>query len=296
VNNTFEEQNYPPLFQDADRRANQFRRLHEVTIAGYLVCAIAFSAFATLGAASWLKVGQIVAGLVAMLLTVAIAFARINQHWYRFRAVAESVKSMTWRFMMAAEPYHEPDEAALSQFSTDIRTILNANDMVRERLTAKPVTYDLASDVALTARTKSVEEKLSLYRKFRIDDQLEWYKRRTRANTRAGWFWFGAMVVLLIGAITSVVLELVSQNATNATAPMMLTVSSAVLTWTQMKRFQELGSAYSLTFHEIVLLQSGANGVETRDDLSEFVKDAENAFSREHTQWAARRDAVVRAT
>jgi hypothetical protein len=67
-------------------------------------------------------------------------------------------------------------------------------------------------------------------------------------------------------------------------------VATSLIAWKQLKRFDELASAYSLTAHELGIIKSRFSAVENRDALAAFVSDAENAFSREHTQWAARRD------
>lgn len=66
--------------------------------------------------------------------------------------------------------------------------------------------------------------------------------------------------------------------------------ASSALGWMQIKRFNELATAYSLTSHEIGIIKSKFKSVNSAEELSKFVEDAESAFSREHTQWAARRD------
>lgn len=58
----------------------------------------------------------------------------------------------------------------------------------------------------------------------------------------------------------------------------------------QAKRFTELSTSYALTANEIALIREDAYGLEEDVELSKFVGDAENAFSREHTQWEARKD------
>ena len=67
------------------------------------------------------------------------------------------------------------------------------------------------------------------------------------------------------------------------------TAAGAVLTWLQAKKHSELNSSYGLTAHEIVLIKGEALSVKTEKELSEFVVNSESAFSREHTQWAARK-------
>ncbi len=65
--------------------------------------------------------------------------------------------------------------------------------------------------------------------------------------------------------------------------------AGAVLTWLQAKKHNELNSSYALAAHEIVLIKGESLDVETEQNLSAFVLDSENAFSREHTQWTARK-------
>ena len=60
----------------------------------------------------------------------------------------------------------------------------------------------------------------------------------------------------------------------------------------QIKKFNELNSSYTLTAHEIGIIQTRLQDVEAEEEFSDFVNEAELAFSREHTQWVARQDAV----
>jgi hypothetical protein len=69
-----------------------------------------------------------------------------------------------------------------------------------------------------------------------------------------------------------------------------ITLALSVLTWLQAKRYQELAETYSLAAQDIAILEGGLPIVNTEEDFSRFVADAENAFSREHTQWIARKD------
>ena len=65
--------------------------------------------------------------------------------------------------------------------------------------------------------------------------------------------------------------------------------ASSVLSWLQTKKHQELSASYALTAQETSLIRGEASYVNSEDSLSNFVIDSENAFSREHTQWFARK-------
>ena len=66
--------------------------------------------------------------------------------------------------------------------------------------------------------------------------------------------------------------------------------ASATLGWIQVKRFRELATAYALANHEIGVAEAELNDIHDDNSFSKFVGDCENAFSREHTQWVARKD------
>ncbi|HVK95945.1 MAG TPA: SLATT domain-containing protein, partial [Noviherbaspirillum sp.] len=70
----------------------------------------------------------------------------------------------------------------------------------------------------------------------------------------------------------------------------LVTIAASLLSWIQAKRFQELSASYALAAHEISLIREQANRSMTEAQLSDFIADAESAFSREHTQWVARMD------
>ena len=69
----------------------------------------------------------------------------------------------------------------------------------------------------------------------------------------------------------------------------LVAIAASILSWMQAKRFSELASSYSLAAHEISLINEQSLRSTTDNDFSIFVGDAENAFSREHTQWVARK-------
>ena len=78
-------------------------------------------------------------------------------------------------------------------------------------------------------------------------------------------------------------------------------VAAASMAWLQMKRYQDLAQAYALVAHELGLIEvqaedvrrlieTQAQRVHREEHLASFVANAENAISREHTMWVARRD------
>src|SRR5690606_15189811 len=52
-------------------------------------------------------------GVEPVFLCIFIGYQKPDRIWYNARAVAESVKTLTWRYMMRAEPFQATEETPL---------------------------------------------------------------------------------------------------------------------------------------------------------------------------------------
>src|SRR4051812_41344385 len=100
------EEHYPALYRAADAASLRAQKMFLLMVRLQSVILIAGAALGTLGVHSMtsgvLAAITFLAGIFVSLLTT---FRRYEDTWYRTRAVAESVKTSVWRFMMRAEPY-----------------------------------------------------------------------------------------------------------------------------------------------------------------------------------------------
>ena len=216
---------------------------------------------------------------------------KLDQDWYRCRALAESVKTSTWRFSMRAHPFENTGniEIPKGNFRNLLRNILQANRNIAENLEVNAV--EQVTESMIEIRKLSLGDRVSFYVKNRINDQRTWYSKKSAANKTAQRRWFWLIIIIYIGvAISLNADQLGFSQATLAFDPMIVFVTSA-LGWLQMKRHGELTASYNLTAHEIGIIKGNSDAVKTEEDFSDFVNEAELAFSREHTQWVARRDA-----
>ena len=100
------------------------------------------------------------------------------------------------------------------------------------------------------------------------------------------WFWISVCLhALAIGLL----LYRIKEPLFDLPIEVVAASAGAAITWLQAKKHNELNSSYALAAHEIVLIKGEALSVKSDKNLSEFVLDSENAFSREHTQWTARK-------
>jgi len=151
------------------------------------------------------------------------------------------------------------------------------------------MTEDTISENMLDIRKKSFEDRLDYYVSSRINEQRNWYFTKANDNKKLARQWFIGLISTQAIVVILLLLEIAYELYFLPTAAIIV-AGSSILSWTQIKRFQDLTTSYTLTAHEIGILKSQSFEVIDDKSLSDFVKDAENAFSREHTQWVARKD------
>lgn len=282
---------YPGLYQEADAASNRQQRFFlRVIRAEYAALFVASVLTVEIIPQSWyiITYGCVLA-LAALLLGVRTVM-KPEQSWYQARALAESVKTATWKFAMRSKPFDFNDElqdrAAFRNFLGDL---LQANQHIGNQFDGSSAHLDQVTSEMISIRSLPRDERLSLYLKQRVDNQRRWYAVKAGRNRR----WAKVSVGLLFaiyGAAFVVLLARVSHPSWSYAHPdPIILLATALIGWMQIKKYNELSASYSLTAIEIGILRSRVPEITTNEQLSDFIDDAEEAFSREHTQWLARR-------
>jgi hypothetical protein len=228
---------------------------------------------------------------VGLVLTIAIRSKNFEQNWYDGRAVAESIKTRSWRFMMRAEPYDIEDVEASHLF------IKNLKEVLAERKRLSRDLIPLGNDKHITDKMRSVrnmdfENRKAFYLDERILDQQSWYAAKAALNKRRGNYFFGAIVTVQLLILLSSFYLLVFPETQIHFISLFSAMAAALIAWLQLKRHQELATSYALAAQELSFVAEIWASVEGEENMSYLVLDAENAISREHTLWVARRDRV----
>lgn len=152
----------------------------------------------------------------------------------------------------------------------------------------RPKAYEPITEKMMQVRRLSLDERLEVYRKERIINQALWYTKKAKYNKGKSRIWFWVTVILHSIAII-LLLYNIKEPELRLPIEIIAVAASSVLTWLQSKKHNELSTSYSLTAHEIMLIKAETNRITTESELSEYIMNCENAFSREHTQWVARK-------
>jgi hypothetical protein len=212
-----------------------------------------------------------------------------EQAWYQGRALAESVKTSCWRFCMKSPPFDDVAGAsAIADFQNHLKNILAANQYAGTRLPSNFAAENQVTSRMLAIRAMPLAKRMALYETARIQDQRKWYAAKGGTNKRWVKCWVAVCVAAYILAIIFSLMRAADPNITWLPTEVFIAVASSVVGWIQIKKFNELSASYILTAHEIGLIHTSFQSVKQEKEFSDFVNEAEQAFSREHTQWVAR--------
>ncbi|MFI9341292.1 DUF4231 domain-containing protein [Streptomyces sp. NPDC052773] len=244
------------------------------------------------GVVNWSRPGlnpwaalTVVGFAAALTAEIVLLSRRPERAWYSGRAVAESVKTLAWRFSVGGDPFpvglpprHAQDllRARLSGLVTGIRfPVVLPHDA-------------MATSTAMgTARAASFEERKAAYLACRIQDQQDWYGKKARINDRSEARW---RIALIVGEVTAVLLAVARMAGLWDVdlAGILAALVGSGAGWMALKQYANLAEAYSVASMELVLTHDRLTAA-NEGEWSQAVADAEDAISREHTMWLASR-------
>lgn len=230
-------------------------------------------------------VGIVAAALFLMAFVYEVWLLRLKpeREWYDGRAVAESIKTLSWRYAVGGNPYpvgehvDESFELHIKGLGTDVKALQGA----------------VATGGSPTAwmrrlRSADLETRRNSYIEGRVRDQAQWYARKARHNLRRARMW---SLTLLVAEALGVVLALL--KALSFIEIDLASLAAAVIAsgaaWLAVKQHESVGAAYTMASLELASVHVRLLSVDDERQWAEEVASAEEAVSREHTMWRASR-------
>lgn len=281
---------YPALYFSSDELSQYSQRAFFRAIFLNLLFLVVASIISVLNVPSAeLAIIQTMVLLGALSCSVYLFLARPDLCWYSGRAVAESIKTISWRFIIRAEPFNTNHDDDLNKFRQTLKSIVEQNRDIAKCLISHLEGAQI-TDSMIAMRKKSIHERLAYYVESRINEQQKWYAKKSAYNKYMAKRFFIILISTNVIAVCLAISRVRFPSVSYWPTDVLIALSAGLLTWIQAKRYSELSGSYALATHEISLIKEQSIRVRTEEELSSFVGDAENAFSREHTQWVARRD------
>lgn len=282
----------PQLFQAADAASLEGQRLYVALTRWRLLL---LSAAAVAGVASWrvgtgeidvLAAAGVVLFVAALLVELWLWRVRPDKAWYDGRAVAASVLTLSWKFVVAGGPF--PASMPLDKAK---RALLDRMDELRHQfveLRLSPLDAPSISPWMVDQRAAPFAARKEMYIRARIQEQKDWYARKSNHNKRRAKQWRWATVCLeLAGAVASLVEAVIDTGL--LLAPALAAIAGAVVAWVGMRQHDTLARAYSAAVTDLVSAEGKLELVSNETEWMTEVDDAEEAISREHTVWLASR-------
>lgn len=287
------DEHLPATFRVADTAAVQGQTAARRLTAIELI-ALVLAAATSVG--TW-RVGRqgldVLGGLGAVAFASALvaagyhAYLRPENKWYSGRAAAESIKTMAWRFAVCGDPFPAADDSGPAAE----RLLQRIRDIFMRLEGLSPPTVDPNADditaTMLSARQLGFALRRQIYLDQRISEQVAWYSRRATGHGRLArrWTLIGALFSLA-GFILGVLkfLGVFDVDLLGIAAA----VVSATTAWNQLNQHRMNAASYSVAARELSIIRDRGKVI-TEPSWALFVSDAEDAISREHTMWLARR-------
>jgi len=294
-NSTIHDADYPALFLTADRTARLAQKRYlwftGVTL-GALVASATLSALAGVVPAysRMLALASTAWAAVSFVFTSIRKTLKPEKAWYGGRAVAESAKTMAWRYMTGAIPY----PASLPTAEADRKFVTDLQAMVREQgQAALALGGEFSDRPQISARMRevrsgSLESRRKVYVTARIEDQRKWYGAKARKSQRVANRYFVLIQISQALMLAATVLLLSPQHSKWNLGGIFSSLATALIAWLQVRQHEELAQSYSVAALDLGFIQEQAASVASEQSLSSFVSDAENSISSEHSLWITR--------
>lgn len=291
-----ENKDFPGLFQASDQASLVAQQAYNNIIAYDLIAMIVASALAIYNYQSTDPKLAIYALsgfflLTGLVLTIIVKTKKYEDVWYQGRALAESCKTLTWRFITCSEGFEIliPTEEVKSKFAKRLRELGLEFKELNNYLNAKTLTFPNISTKMLEIRGSSMQRRKEYYISNRIEDQKKWYATKAEFNKNKYNYWFVIIIVTQSIALICSVYLIKNPDSNWNLVGLFTTISASALSWLQLKQHQELKLAYTTAAQELNFILDCSSNIDNEESLSEFVLDSENAISREHTLWLAQK-------
>lgn len=288
---------FPAIYRaadDASRRAQRFYVRLVLLDLGLMVTGAILSTLGLSGTqdkqvALWAAAATFVLGLAV---TALLAVKRWDKVWFSARSVAESVKSLAWKFVCCADPFPVGmvEAKATGRLLDMLEELLRNHRDLQPHLVGQNILDDHATDWMKRLRKAAPQVRRDVYLAQRVNEQQAWYANGATRNRRMQGRWFIAFILVQAAAVTFAVLAATHAHWNAQPSGAFAALATAIVGWGQVRRFQELTQAYGQAAIELGFISERSRETHTEKDLSRFVADAETAISREHTAWVARRE------
>jgi hypothetical protein len=277
---------FPGLFQAADQASIQGQRTYLRAVRARLTLSVLAAASAAVtiavGTADIAAIGTALLFVGALGVDVLVLRGQPNQTWYQGRALAESTKTLAWRYAVGGAPFPlsvpaiDADKAFVDRLAA-LRGDLAAVPLL-------PTRAGMISDRMRALRAAPLPERQRTYLTGRIDDQQVWYADKAQFHRRQARLYQGLMLVCEIAGVAAALAKAFEVISFDLAGIVAATIS-ALAAWTAARQHAGTAHAYVVASHDLGLVREHLRYRDSEAEWAAAVADAEAAISREHSTW-----------
>lgn len=279
----------PGLFQAADEAAVGGQRSYLRSYGLRLVLAVVAAVCAALSfrvgtqATDLAALGTALVFVCILTLDIGLLSARPNRTWHEGRALAESAKTLAWKYAVGGAPFdHTMARSAADRQLVD-RTWQLQHSFPEVQL--EPTTAATITDRMRELRGGTFVERRQVYLEHRIRDQQQWYAGKSRQHRQRGRRLRALALVLEIVGIAAALAK--AFNAIGFDLAGVVAASIAgIAAWTSGRQDERVSAAYAATSNELALIAENIRN-STETEWGSAVSEAEEVINREHALWRA---------
>jgi hypothetical protein len=228
--------------------------------------------------------------IITVLILMIIQFkSNYMDGWQKSRFLAESILSQSWLLLFKVDNYDKEYNLAVGIFLeriNEMKSEINVNDYLKF---VSAISEDNDQPKWISENfNKNVSDKRNYYITERINDQEKYYYKKTLYNRRNSekYFWFGISAMGIGAVLTTLTIMDVIPNFSYL--GLFTTLSAALFSWKQTKRFEELSSTYSVAIEELKDFKKKLLLDSSEDEIKAIIYDTEKSISREHKLWVSK--------
>ena len=278
---------YPGIFYSANAGSIAAQKWYLLLCAIRLLSLVSVAAVATVSLIinHWAPIVAIGPISVAVASEIILLVLRPDRRWYQCRTVAETVKSLAWRYQVGGRPFARTDNHSQEvdgEFGRRIQGLVRRFDDPH----LPPARDDQVTSAMRFMRSLTLEQRKSAYLRGRLQDQMHWYANKADWNRKRADFLQVALVIVELGALGAAVWNIAYRDQI-AVYPLLAGIAIAVIGWLQIRQHGSLAGAYTIASHDLASISATIDAIYDESTWADFVGQAEDSISREHTVWVS---------
>jgi hypothetical protein len=285
---------YPALWRSSTAAAAACQRWFLIWVRSHLIF-LGVTAFASAWTPTCISTQRELAGLIAIVMFLALIVGLIARHgrlddsWFRARALAENSKGAAWRFMMKPRPTSQDDnDAEEDRFLGELSEYRGRLPQVEKHLSKHDDGGEEITVKMRELRAMPYEFRLNFYIDYRLNDQIDWYRGKAKWNAQAESRWVVGILVFESVAVIIAVSRMFALHEFNPTGAV-ASIAACLFAWTQTKRYSDLANTYGVAGRDLNGLRTKADHVRDESQFQQLVAEVEASVSREHRLWIEHR-------